>query len=528
MKRSSLLSVCVVLTACGGGSGESPKAGPSAETQAPAPTTAEPSGPSDKEQAAERYAELSSTMDSIEQGKTADAAWLEGELREVVRLDPSHQEARFNLAKIQELRGDTASAQAVYDQMHEEDPTFAPAAEEVARKLLSAGEGQRAESLYRVNIQNDPKNLTSRLALARILLSQRQYKEAVELCREVLQRDARSAEAFRVLARAFYERKNFPMAELVIGRGLKIHPKDTQLQYTLARVLFARKDLVAGVSKLKEVVALDPDWLKARAELADIALEYRDYANAAQQYEAILKGDPKNFAVKLSLAVSYGGMGRADQAETLYRELLTEKPGDIDVQWNLATLLYRQGKFEESIALLNELDGANEPGLSAKVKPLLDKVRREKNDAAALAKRREREEQKAAAIGAACTAVAQNKPVKGEAIGNDQERVESAWQLIVEAQQLIQEGNVPDGESRVACAFGILPDSEGVKKEACAPMRVTWTQMLYQLGRVDDAIVNTKEGLKCDPENPELLLIEQQLQELKAAEGGTPSARGPR
>lgn len=506
------------LAACG----STPTPAPVAGSQAtPAENLTET--PRVADQAEDKFSRLSASIDSMAQGDPVDASWLERELKEVLRLAPRHPQARFNLAKIQELKGEIAGARAVYAELHQDDPAFAPAAEEVARQYLADGDLERAVELYRRNVEKDAKNLTSRLALARIFLEQGSRAKSIKLCREVLQRDAKSVEAFRVLAQSFYENQNLPMAELVVGRGLKIHPRDTQLQYTLAQVLFAGGDLVGGVSKLKEVIALDPKGLRARAELAGIAFEYRDYANAAQQYEAIVKEGTASKSVRLALAVSYSGMGRSDQAETLFRELLTQKSDDIDVQWNFANLLYRRGEYAGAIGLLTEVKKADEPKLSEQAATLLDKVRREKDDAAAQAERRAREEARSKAISAACGAVASKRPINAEAIGNVQERVEAAWQLIVEAQQLFQAGKGTEGESRILCAFGILPDNEGVRKEACAPMRVTWTQMLFELGRVEDALENTREGLKCDAENPELLLIEQQLLEILANQGGQPA-----
>lgn len=510
----AFLGLALIAAACGGGKSgsEGPKAGPGE-------TAPEPPKTDEEAKAEELYTQLSDEVSDVEAGKPVDAAWLRKKLEKVVELDPDHAMARYNLAKLDEIAGDEQSASAVYRQLYENNPKFAPAAEQVAREMIASGKTQDAEAIYRVNISEDPTNLTSRLALARISLKERRYKEAIQLCREVLQRDATSKEAFRVLARAFYERNNLPMAELVIGRGLKVDENDKELHYTLAKVYFKKDDLVSGVRQLKEVVSKDPSWLKVRAELAEIALKYRDFGNAAQQFEAILKEDGDNDAAKMSLAVAYTGMGRYDQAEELFNGLLAKDGNDVNVLWNLSALYHRAARFGEEVSVLEKLAKLGEPGLQKKVEKQLAEAKKMRDDAAAMAERKAREEKRVAAVAAACEAVGKGKKPKAAAIGNDQERIESGWQLMVEAQQLIQGGDVPGGESRVACAFAILPDSEGAKKEACAPMRVMWTQILYQLGRIDEAVANTEEGLKCDGENPDLLLIQQQLQEIQAQEG---------
>lgn len=514
MIRISTCLLAAILAACG----STPKAEPKAGEESAPPGMSAPKT-DDEAKAAKAYDELSRAITDLEQGKAVDSAWLRGKLQDVLASDPKHLPARFNLAKLDDIAGKQAEARRVYAALHEENPKFAPAAEEVARMMLEEGRIQDAESIYRVHVSEDPNNLTSRLSLARISLQQRRFKEAIKLSREVLQRDATSKEAFRVLARSFYELNNLPMAELVIGRGLKVDENDKELHYTLAKVYFKRDDLVSGVRQLKEVVSKDPKWLRVRAELAAIALKYRDFGNAAQQYEAILKVDEKNRDAKMALAVAYTGMGRYDQAETLFEDLNKGAPNSADVLWNMATLYRRAARFADEVAILEQLKKLGESGLQEKVEAQLAEALKMRDDAAALAERKAREEKRLAAVAASCQAVdAGRKRVKAEAIGNDQERIESGWQLMVEAQQLIQGGDVATGEKRVACAFAILPESEGAKKEACAPMRVMWTQILYQLGRIDEAVSNTAAGLQCDPENPDLLLIQQQLEELKAQE----------
>ena len=61
------------------------------------------------------------------------------------------------------------------------------------------------------------------------------------------------------------------------------------------------------------------------------------------------------------------------------------------------------------------------------------------------------------------------------------------------------------------CAFVVIPDSQRGRTDGCAPMRILWTQVLYQLGRLSDALVTVREALQCAPDNPDAQLIEQQL-----------------
>jgi tetratricopeptide (TPR) repeat protein len=433
------------------------------------------------------------------------------------------------MVALHELDGTGAKGAAdAYEKLADEDPDFAPAVENVAAEKVRAGDVAGAMAVYQRLIAKYPKNMTSRLALARIYASQQKYTEAIDLCREVLQRQADAMEAFRVLAESYNAIGNTPMAELIIGRGLKASKTDVDLHYLLAQIFLDRDDLPNGVAKLKEVVRMDPKRLKVRAQLAEIAQSYRDFGNAAQQYEAILKERPEVVPVQIDLAVAYKGLGRYDAAEKIYQGVLGKDGGNAEALWNVGVLYHRHlNRYDDAIASFKRFKEVAKAGDDkvGQVDGLLAEITKLKTDQAAQREREERERKKKEAVEAACAAVAAKKAPDGAAIGNDQERVEVAWQLMANAQQVIQNGDVPGGEAAVQCAFGILPDSPAAQTGACAPMRVMWTQILYQLGRVDDAMASIKEALKCDPKNPDAQLIDQQLKDL-AAQQPPPDAGG--
>jgi tetratricopeptide (TPR) repeat protein len=521
--RWMLVGSLSAAVACGGGAtkeGTEPKAGTTTKTDAT------PAGPSNTELAQQKFAALSENVDKVGEGKSVDAAWMEQQLNEIVALDPKHKAARFNLAVLKEQKGDAAGAREIYQKLYKESPEFAPAAENIAADMIANGDTQKAIGIYQGIAQKDPKDTTARLALARIAVREKRYDEAIELCRQVLQRDGGALEAFRILAESYRAQGNLPMAELIIARGLKVNKDDAQLHSTLAQVMFEKNDLSGGVNQLKLAVADDPKSVKVRGQLADIALQYRDFGNASQNYEAIVKEQPDNKPAKIGLAVSYKGLGRYDQAETLYKDVLAKSPDDVDANWNLAVLYHRHlNKYDEAVTLYRKAQKAAGPGDAGMqdVDNLIADAERQKNDQVAMRAREEAERKRKEAVEGVCGAVANKKKPDFESVGDEQERVGAAWSLMVEAQTLLQDGDankIPLAEANVNCAFAMVPETPKANTEACAPMHIMWTQILYQLGRNGEAMTTIKEARKCDPENPDAKLIEQQLEELLKGSGG--------
>jgi tetratricopeptide (TPR) repeat protein len=524
--RYSVVPAFVIAAACGGGNAEQDKPKVADNTS----QDTKPTGPSNQEQAAAKFAAISDMADRVGEDKSVDATWLETQLNEVIALDPKHKAARYDLAVIKEQRGDLAGAKAIYQQLYKEDPSFAPAAENVAADMVVAGDTQKALQIYAGIAQKDPKDTPSRLAMARIALREKRYDDAIDLCRQVLQREGKAMEAFRILADSYRAAGNLPMAELIIARGLKVDKDDMQLHYTLAQIRFEKNDLPGGVNELKLAVAQDPKSVKVRGQLADIALQYRDFGNASQNFEAIVKEQPDNSGAKVGLAVSYKGLGRYDQAEKLYQEVLAKNPDDLDALWNLALLYHHNlNKYDDAITLYRKAQKQALPG-DEKMQSsdsLIADAEHQKNDQAAQQAREAAEKKRREAVDGVCQAVAAKKKPDFDSIGDESERIEAAWALMVSAQGTVQEAanagdmsKVAGADAQVQCAYAIVPESPKANSEACAPMHIMWTQILYQLNRLDDAMTSIKAARKCDPENPDAKLIEQQLQEMVGSGGG--------
>ncbi|MEZ4272652.1 MAG: tetratricopeptide repeat protein [Myxococcota bacterium] len=476
--------------------------------------------PSSIEKAEELFAKLSEEVSSAPQDSSIDPDWLKSKYQEVLALNPDHLPARFSLAVLEEQAGRTEAALEQYRQINKDDPGFAPAAENLASYWVLEGDIPRATSLYKQIIERDPKNLTSRLSLARLLSQEGEYTKAIELCRQVLQRKADAAEAFRILAKSYKSIGNMPMAELVIGRGLKVNKDDVELHHLMAEILWSVMTW-QGVSKLKEVVRMDPKNVSVRAELAAIALKYLDYGNAAQQYEAIAKQKPDDRATQVGLAVSYKGLGRYDQAEKIYQQLLRKDKDDLDALWNLAVLYHHNlSRYDEASKYYREYKSAapRDDKKAAEVNQMVAEIEKAKSNQAAEQARLERDRKRQEAVDAVCSKVAGGGNAAAEiaGLGGEQERNDIAWQLFTNGQGLMQTGDLPGGEVQIECALAVIPDTPQAKAGTCAPMYVLWTQILYQLNRLNEASSAIDKALVCDPSNPDAGLIRQQLDEITA------------
>jgi tetratricopeptide (TPR) repeat protein len=96
-----------------------------------------------------------------------------------------------------------------------------------------------------------------------------------------------------------------------------------------------------GNAEFKQAVALDPDSVPAMLNVAGIAVNVQDYPLALEQYEKVLALEPNNIEAYLSKAVALRGLDRLDEAEKIYRDIISKHPEYPQAQFNL-NVLYQE------------------------------------------------------------------------------------------------------------------------------------------------------------------------------------------
>ena len=90
-------------------------------------------------------------------------------------------------------------------------------------------------------------------------------------------------------------------------------------------------------------------------KLGIMYLDREKNAEAAQVFGKANKVRPKDVKVLVNLGVALDNLSRADEAQAYYKQAITISPQDSLASCRLATSLYAQGKFSESMTLLRAL-----------------------------------------------------------------------------------------------------------------------------------------------------------------------------
>ena len=113
--------------------------------------------------------------------------------------------------------------------------------------------------------------------------------------------------------------------------------------------------VVDSLGLLERAVAKDSTKFDNLYRLGIMYLDREKNSEAAVVFSKANRLRPKNVKVLVNLGVALDNMSKPDAAQGYYREAIAAAPDDSLATCRLATSLYAQGKYPESMTLLREL-----------------------------------------------------------------------------------------------------------------------------------------------------------------------------
>ena len=124
---------------------------------------------------------------------------------------------------------------------------------------------------------------------------------------------------------------------------------------TSAKATAATPAVTDSLGLLEHAVAKDSTKFDNLYALGIMYLDREKNLEAAKVFAKANQVKPKNVKVLVNLGVALDNLSRADDAQAYYKQAIALSPQDSLANCRLATSLYAQGKFGDSIPLLREL-----------------------------------------------------------------------------------------------------------------------------------------------------------------------------
>lgn len=260
----------------------------------------------------------------------------------------------------------------------------APDAMDAARRYLNQGEAGKAEPILLAMLDRSPRDQDALTLLAETMLAQSKPKDALALYLRAIAVGPDHAELRFAAATVAIEAGEPERAIEHYQAAERLDPASPKHPLYLAQVQRSLGKVDAAKASLLRAASLDPDLAIAWGVLADIALGENAVPLARQHIARARAADPANVhwrviearilrrdnqpaeAVRLlaalgddalaeevnataELAMSYGLLGRADDAAGIWMRASAKRPEDAAAAYEAAQWLDRAGRRDEAL-----------------------------------------------------------------------------------------------------------------------------------------------------------------------------------
>ena len=225
----------------------------------------------------------------------------------------------------------------------------------LALVYLKLNEASKAEAILKD--LHDVKMFTGRAAfyLGRINYFQKDFKQAVEWFERVPS-GFKYIEAQTNISNIKYQSGDLSGAIEVIRRLREVSPTESERLYLLeADLLLSDNDYTALSNLMDEAVKKAPENLRLRYTRAIAATEMNNNALAEEDLLYVLAKDPVNVNALNALGYLLASKTfRFEDARKYLKQALELRPNDAAILDSMGWLEYREGRYEESFALLTQ------------------------------------------------------------------------------------------------------------------------------------------------------------------------------
>jgi tetratricopeptide (TPR) repeat protein len=244
------------------------------------------------------------------------------------------------------------------EQLERRHPQSGRLQQEIALAHEALGNQAAALSAYRRAVQRNDALADSWAALAALCRRRGELAEAEEAAR-CARRLAELAPPV-VIAASLLNEGELGAAEQMVRGFLQHNGAHVDAMRILAQISIKLNVLDDAEILLENVLRMQPEYADARFEYAYVLVQRRRYEAALPQILRLLRRDASNRVYRRLHALICDGLGRADEALRIHRQLSQESPQDAEIALAMAQTLKTSGAIDEAVRLFKAAASAPE------------------------------------------------------------------------------------------------------------------------------------------------------------------------
>lgn len=269
-------------------------------------------------------------LEHLQAGRLREA---ETAFKHIIKLDPGHADAHFNLGIVLQSLGKHEAAIPCFQRTLEINPTYPSAHFALGLMLQQLGRPHDAIGQYHMAITLKPDFSEAHCNLGLVLQATGQIKEAIDRFRAAIHYNSSFAAAYLNLGNALQASDKLADAWECYERALTLNPQLAEALCNQGNLLQKQGRLEDAKLHYQKALNLRPIYPRALGNLGNVFQEQDRFDEAITCYRDALAQNPRMGEFHLALGHALKAIGKDIDAAACYSTALDLNPEDAEAFW---------------------------------------------------------------------------------------------------------------------------------------------------------------------------------------------------
>ena len=278
-------------------------------------------------------------------------------LEAVVKINPKHLQANYNLALIYSRKGENKKAipfleraAGIYPPNKTPKTDDAVLLAALTRAYIFEGRKKDAENLIPLLEKLSAQDIRVLFTLGLIQAELGNYEKAAQIFERVNAQRPNTTDVLYNLGIAYYNLDKLAEAKVTLLQAVSLNPSQPEFYYRLGLIYSAEKDSDAAVSYWLKAIELKPDYHEPNFLIGEELLKNKKVSGALPFYKKAAELQLDRVLYQLRLGVTYFRLQQYTDARKVFEQVLVKYPEDPNFNYLKGYMARAEGLFDEALA----------------------------------------------------------------------------------------------------------------------------------------------------------------------------------
>jgi protein O-GlcNAc transferase len=269
--------------------------------------------------------------------------------KQAIKIKPEYPEAYYNMGVAQQDQEDLDSALDSYKQAINIKPDYAQAYNNMGNVLNSKRDPERAIDSFKQAIKHKPDYAQAYNNMGVVLHEEGDLAAAIDSYKQALKIKPNYADAYNNMGLSLNNSGDFDAALDSYKKAVKNNPDYADAYNNMGNTLHSKGDLESAIQSYKQVIKIKPDHADAYNNMGNALHSKGDLESAIQSYKQVLKIKPDHADAYNNMGISLKENGDLDAAIHSYKKAIKIRPDYSDAYRNMGLSLRDRGDLDSAI-----------------------------------------------------------------------------------------------------------------------------------------------------------------------------------